>query len=221
MRRLSLTLICAASITAAPVSAQFGPDAATLIAAQRQAMARIARFDGIWRGSAWTILSNGTRHDITQTERIGPMLDGSIKVIEGRGYEADGRTGFNAFGIISYDQSKTSYTLHSYAQGYAGDFELKLNDTGYTWEIPAGPVRIRYTATVTDSTWLEVGDRLMPGRPAVRFFEMSLKRIGSTSWPAAGGVSQTGHDGLEAQLLSTSRELLEALLRAFPQLDKR
>jgi hypothetical protein len=181
---------CALVAASTPASAQFGSDAATLIAAQKEAMTRIARFDGIWRGPAWTILSNGTKHDITQTERIGPFLDGSVKVSEGRGYEPDGRAGFNALGIISYDVAKKIYNLHSYAQGYAGDFELKLTDTGYTWEIPAGPaMRILYTATITDTTWLEVGDRIMPGRPPIRFFEMNLKRIGSTTWPSANQVS--------------------------------
>ena len=32
------------------------------------------------------------------------------------------------------------------------------------WEIPAGPMKIRYTATVKDGKWLEVGDRIQPGK---------------------------------------------------------
>ena len=43
--------------------------------------------DGTWRGPAWTLLPSGEKHELTQTERVGSMLDGSIKVIEGRGYE--------------------------------------------------------------------------------------------------------------------------------------
>ena len=45
-------------------------------------MAPLAFMDGVWRGPAWTILPSGEKHNITQTERIGPFLDGSIKVIE-------------------------------------------------------------------------------------------------------------------------------------------
>src|SRR6185436_3780610 len=96
------------------VSAQERPDPATLIAAQREAMAHLAVMDGVWRGPAWTILPSGEKHNITQTERIGPFLDGSIKVIEGRGYEPDGRVGFNAFGIVSYDPASKTYSLHSH-----------------------------------------------------------------------------------------------------------
>jgi len=175
----------------AGVLAAFGqgrPDP-TLIAAQREAMTRLAMMDGVWRGPAWTILASGEKHSITQTERIGPFLDGSVKVLEGRGYEPDGKVTFNAFGTISYDPGKKGYTLHSYAQGYVGDFVLKLTADGYIWEIPAGQMTIRYTAVIKDGAWLEVGDRIMPGKEPVRFFEMNLKRIGDTTWPAGGAIS--------------------------------
>ena len=169
-----------------------GPrDPAVLIAAQREAMVRLAYMDGIWRGPAWTILDSGQKHTITQTERIGPFLSGSLKVIEGRGYDADGTVSFNAFGTISYDSFKHDYILHSYAQGYVGDFVLKLSSDGYVWEIPAGPMTIRYTAVIKDGQWHEVGDRIAPGKEPVRIFDMSLTRVGDTNWPAAGAVSPT------------------------------
>jgi hypothetical protein len=164
------------------------PDPEMMIGAQKEAMARLAFMDGVWRGPAWTILETGERHNITQTERIGPMLDGSIKVIEGRGYDADGSVRFNAFGVVFYDLSTKSYTLHSHAQGFAGDFTLTPTPDGYVWEIPAGPMTIRYTMTLKDGTWTEVGDRVMPGKDPIRFFEMDLKRVGDTDWPAAGAV---------------------------------
>lgn len=165
------------------------PDPATLIAAQREAMLPLAFMDGVWRGPAWTILQSGEKHTITQTERIGPFLDGSVKVIEGRGYNADGTVGFNAFGTISYNPATRAYTLHSYAQGNAGDFTIKLTPDGYVWEIPVGQMTIRYTCVVKDGAWREVGDQIMPGKEPVRFFEMNLKRVGDTTWPAGGAIS--------------------------------
>ena len=170
-------------------SGQGRPDPATLIAAQREAMTPLAFMDGVWRGPAWTILPSGEKHKVTQTERIGPFLDGSVKVTEGRGYNADGTVGFNAFGTISYNPATRVYTLHSYAQGNVGDFALNRTSDGYVWEIPAGPMTIRYTAVIKEGTWKEVGDRIMPGQDPVRFFEMNLKRIGDTNWPAAGAIS--------------------------------
>jgi hypothetical protein len=169
--------------------AQGRPDPA-LLAAQKEAMTPLAFMDGVWRGPAWTILPSGEKHTITQTERIGPFLDGSVKVIEGRGYDPDGKVTFNAFGTISYDPAKRAYTLHSYAQGYVGDFALKPTADGYVWEISAGQMIIRYTCVVKDGSWREVGDRIMPGKDPVRFFEMNLKRVGDTTWPAGGAISQ-------------------------------
>jgi len=175
-------------LAAAPALAQGRPDSVALAAAQKEALKAFAAMDGVWRGPAWTILPNGEKHTITQTERIGPFLDGAVKVIEGRGYEADGRTSFNAFGTISFHPAKNAYTLHSHAMGNVGDFVIKPTADGYTWEIPAGPTTIRYTAAIKDGTLKEVGDRLEPGKDPVRFFEMALTRIGDTTWPAGGAV---------------------------------
>ncbi len=174
----------------APLSAfgQGGPDSAARLAAQREGMIPLAYMNGVWRGPAWTVLPSGEKHTITQTERIGPFLDGAVKVIEGRGYDADGKVAFNAFGTISFDPATHTYTLHSYAMGYVGDFVLTPITDGYTWEIPAGPMTIRYTATVKNGTWTEVGDRIAKDQPPVRFFEMTLTRVGDTDWPAAGAV---------------------------------
>lgn len=186
--RIALALLIVVSGVSLSASGQ-RPDPATQIAAQREAMAPLAFMDGVWRGPAWTILPSGEKHNITQTERIGPFLDGSVKVIEGRGYNADGTVGFNAFGTISYNPATRVFTLHSYAQGNVGDFALTRTADGYVWEIPAGPMTLRYTAVIKDGAWREVGDRIAPGKDPVRFFEMNLKRVGPTDWPAAGAVS--------------------------------
>ncbi len=172
-----------------PAVAQGRPDPAALIAAQREAMKVFAPMDGVWRGPAWTILPSGEKHHITQTERIGPFLDGSVKVIEGRGYDPDGKVTFNAFGTISFNPATRVYTLHSYAMGQAGDFVITPTADGYTWEIPAGPMTIRYTAVIKGDNLREVGDQIQPGKEPVRFFEMTLKRVGDTKWPAEGAVS--------------------------------
>ena len=168
---------------------QAPPDPAKLMSAQRDAMAPLAALDGMWRGTAWAISPSGDKHTLTQTERVGPFLNGSVKVIEGKGYEADGSVGFNAFATVSYDPTKRSYSMHSYAQGQAGDFAFRPTPDGFIWEIPAGSMTIRYTAVIKDGTWHEVGDRVVPGKDPVRFFEMTLKRIGDTNWPAGGAVS--------------------------------
>jgi len=165
------------------------PDPAALIASQTEAMRAIAPMDGQWRGEAMVSEADGSRLAFTQTERIGPFLGGSVKVIEGRGYNDAGGVRFNAFGIVSYDPATRAYTLHSHAQGYVGDFAFVPTADGYRWEMPLGPAgTIRYVATIKDGELHEVGDRIAPGGASLRIFEMRLKRIGDSDWPAAGAV---------------------------------
>jgi hypothetical protein len=42
---------------------------------------------------------------------------------------------------------------------------------------------------IKDGARLDVGDRITAGKDPVRFFEMNLRRMGDTDWPAAGAVS--------------------------------
>ncbi len=155
---------------------------------QREAMMSFARMDGAWRGTAWTILPGGAKHEVIQTERIGTLLDGTIRLVEGRGYNADGSTAFNAFGVIAYDPQKKSYTLRSHAQGRYGEFSIKPTADGYVWEIPAGPMIIRYTATFKEGAFREIGERIVEGKEPARFFEMNLTRVSDSAWPGAGAI---------------------------------
>src|SRR5437868_6199141 len=188
MRSTVLSLAVLGLTFASPLAAQTRPDPSSLLAAQRQAMTAFARMDGVWRGPAWTITPNG-RHEVTQTERIGPFLGGSVRMIEGRGYNADGSVGFNALGIISFHADTNSYTISSWAQGYGGVFAFRPTADGYEWEVPAGPgATIRYSATVTADTLHEVGYRVAGSAPPMQIFEMTLRRVGNTDWPGAGAV---------------------------------
>ena len=181
----ALVLAAAAISTAA----QRYEDPARVIAAQREAMKPLAVLDGVSRGPAWSILPSGEKRYVTQTERVGPFLDGSVRVVEGKGYEADGRVGFNSFATISYDTAKKTYNLRSYAMGRTGDFVLTPTADGVIWDIPAGPMIIRHTVTIKDGVWREVGHHIMPGKDPVQVLEINLKRIGDSDWPAAGSVS--------------------------------
>lgn len=186
MKRLA-ALLAATMPLFAWTQAQHDP--AAVLAAQSEAMKVFSAMDGVWRGPAWTLQPNGEKRHITQTERIGPFLGGSVKVIEGRGYTAEGRVGFNALGIVSYNPATRAYTLRSYALGHSGDFAFTPTADGYAWEIPSGPgATIKYVATIRDGTLREVGDRIVADRPPLRIFEMELKRIGDTSWPSGDPV---------------------------------
>lgn len=184
---MRLLLFFIAMLMPAAVAAQ-AYDPAPRIAAQRAAMARLSAMDGVWRGPAWSITPTG-RQDMIQTERIGTFLDGTVRMLEGRGYHADGRVGFNALGIISYDPARQVYSLATWAMGQHIIVPLTITDTGYVWETPAGPgAVIRYTATIGDGRWVEIGERIAGSAPPVRMVEMRLTRVGDTAWPASEPV---------------------------------
>jgi len=164
------------------------PSTAQTPSPQREAVAKLAFMQGVWVGQASGTNPDGRTYAVTQTERIGPMLGGDILAIEGRGYNVDGSTGFNAFAVISWDAAANRYEMRSYANGYAGTFPFTLTDTGYVWEIPAGPGVQRFTADVTPTTYHEVGAFVMAGQPERKNFEMTLTRRGDTTWPAGDAV---------------------------------
>lgn len=188
-RMAALALVTIALGAGSVANGQSHGNPVAVIAAQREAVAKLSFLDGTWRGTASMLLPNGEKRTVTHTERVGPFLDGSLRVIDGRSYDAEGRPAFGAFAILSFDASKNSYNMRSYAQGNAGDFALTTTADGFSWEVPAGGATIRYTAVVKDGEWREVGERVVPGQEPVRVFEMKLSRLGNTDWPAAGAVA--------------------------------
>lgn len=180
-----LILAAAAVLLAGQAHAQ-PADPTALLKAEADAMAPLAWTHGRWQGEAWSVTPAG-RHEIIQTERVGPMLGGTLVVVEGKSFEKDGRPAtFNAFGVMSYDPGAKAYAFHSYAQGRAGDFPLEVTPSGYVWTIAAGPMRIRYTATYAAGTWREVGEMIRPDGASTQIFEMNLKRVGDSDWPLVG-----------------------------------
>ncbi|HRD99494.1 MAG TPA: DUF1579 domain-containing protein, partial [Rubrivivax sp.] len=111
--RLAPLLLCMHLAAPALATAQ-APDSAALQAAQRQAMAVLAPMDGLWRGTARVTLPGGVQRDQVQTERVGAMLGGTVKVIEGRGYGPDERLDFNAFAVVSFVPGTGRYRMHSH-----------------------------------------------------------------------------------------------------------
>jgi hypothetical protein len=150
-----------------------------------EAISKIEFMKGVWEGAAVGIGNDGKPYFTHQTERAGTALSGDIMVIEGKGFKKDASVSFNAFAIVSWNQRENKYEFRAYAQGFSGTFEFKLTTDGYIWEMPAGPDVYRYTATVQNGQWKEVGEFIAQGKDPVKVFEMNLKRVGDTDWPSA------------------------------------
>jgi hypothetical protein len=170
-----------------PSSQAAGPwDPASRIAAQREAMKALAFLDGEWRGTARAREVPG---EMAHTERVGTLLDGTIRLVEGRAYDDSGKTQFNAFAVISYDPVKRTYSMRSWAMGFVGDYPLTVRPDGFSWSHPAGPgAMVRYNATIRDGEWHEVGERVASGAAPVRTVELKVRRIGASGWPDRGAV---------------------------------
>lgn len=191
-RILLMAALIGSAASAQPASApdpSAGPwDPAARMAAQREAMKALAFLDGEWRGTARAEESPG---EMRHTERVGTLLDGTIRLVEGRAYDSAGKTQFNAFAIISYDPVKRAYSMRSHAMGYAGDHPLTVRPDGFSWSHPAGPggAVVRYTATVRNGEWHEVGERVAGDAAPVKTVELRVRRIGAGGWPEQGAVS--------------------------------
>lgn len=182
-RTLALILVTAL-VWVAPAAAQT-PDAA----AAPSLLRKLDRLKGTWVGEAKGIGPGGKPYAVRQTERVGSMLDGDVLVIEGRGYEADGKLAFNAFGVVSLDAKKQDLEFRAYSAGRSGTYRMQATETGAIWEIALGPqAMMRYTITITDDQWHEVGEYLAKDQPARQTVEMKLRRTGDTDWPAAQPV---------------------------------
>jgi len=155
----------------------------------KKQIAQFDMLDGTWVGEGWMITPQGERVTYTQTERVGSFLHGNIKMIEGRAYDADGSVRFNALGIISFQHREGTLNFRSYAMGREGDYVIQPTDNGFIWEIPMGDALIRYTAVISNDTWVETGERIAEGQSPFTFLRMELTRTGDTDWPAAKPVT--------------------------------
>src|SRR5437763_13218627 len=103
MRRYGIAITALLIVGAAATVFAQRPDAEQMLKAQRAAMTSLAFMDGAWRGTGWALGPSGEKISFTQTERVGAFLDGSVKVVEGKAYDAGGKAVFNAFATIYFD----------------------------------------------------------------------------------------------------------------------
>lgn len=153
---------------------------------QRAAMNALDFLDGEWRGQA-RIGPQGAMV-LVQTERVGDLLGGSVKVVEGRSYDEAGDTAFNALGVISWDP-EDGYSFSTWTSGMRAVYPIEVTANGFSWSHAAGPNgTMSYTATIADGRWRQIGHYSAPGQEPVTVIEMDLERLGDSDWPSGGAV---------------------------------
>jgi len=171
---------------AAPAAAQM-PNEEMLVAKQQEAMEAFAWMDGTWQGSVTTRTPEG-EITLTQTERVGTIANGTVRLIEGRGYSQQGELEFNAVAMIAFDAMADEYVMTANARGMTTRPWFKATDSGFEWGFEAGPAKISYVAAYADGVWSEEGFVAFGENAPMKILDMRLERTGDSDWPAAGAV---------------------------------
>jgi len=132
----AVTFAMANAVSPVSIAAQ---DAAppSLLAREKAATTDVLKvFDGIWVGTAEAVAPDGTTHRFEQMERIGPMLAGEIRVMEGKARDPKGKTLHNAFTVFSV--TKDGIEMRSWTPGRAGSRIIELTKEGYNWRTSIG-----------------------------------------------------------------------------------
>lgn len=160
-------------------TAQAPPNAA----AGREAMKKLSKMIGYWEGDATVTLGPNQVHKVRQYEHVQSKLDGNLLLIEGTGREkgtnGPGKTVFQAMAICNFDPISKSYKFHAFRDnGMSTIATAEVTDTGLIWGFEDGRGgKVRYTITLSEDTWSELGEYLIDGQPPRKIFEMKVKRI--------------------------------------------
>jgi hypothetical protein len=175
--------------TAAPVKPAVAPSTpmpatSKRVLAQQEAMKALKLADGDWRGPSKVLRRQGWV-DMVEAQRVETLLDGTIRTIESRGYEKDGRLSFTAFAVISYDPSAKSYSLRSYSNGRATDYPFEVSANGFSWEIQSSPkMTVRYEAVLKSGVWTQSATRIPAEGEPEKYVEFAVKRVGNQATAA-------------------------------------
>lgn len=168
-----IVLVFFGTILANQVQAQNGTT-------NKKKMAPLTHWAGEWKGEGWSIDQSRQRIEFTVTENIQVKLDGRTILAEGIGKnKGSGEEGFHALGVFYYNNERQTYEVKSWLDD--GNMTLataEINDKGqFIWgfDVPGG--KVRYTITLTETTWNEKGEFVMESGQAFPIMEMNLNRV--------------------------------------------
>lgn len=148
----------------------------------KAAMKTLENWVGQWKGEGTTTTRQGIKKSKV-TENITFKLDNTLLFIEGQGIATDETTKtekvvHNALGVLTYNAATKQYTFNSWlSDGRSTNawFIVKsTNEFEWGFDVPQG--KIKYSITLTSTTWNEVGEFSMDGKTWMKTFEMNLTR---------------------------------------------
>jgi hypothetical protein len=176
VRRRTIGVLAAVSIITVPVLAQAPVDPGPAIEAVKQ----VAFLEGNWTGEGWIQMGQGPREEFTQVETVELKVDGSILQIEGIGHTKgeNPEKVHHALALIAFDPVGSTLIFSSFVAGRPRlDVVPEVTENGFTWGFsPPNGGQIRYSLTVENDTWHEVGEYSPDGQSWFQFFEMRLTK---------------------------------------------
>ncbi len=179
-RILLAALVCAITISNGALAQGRPPDTS---GPQKAAMQKLAYMAGDWQGEGWMVMGPGPRETFRGSEKVQSKLFGLALLVEGAFFAPDSAGGerpvHTTLGVITWNPTTQKYGFRYWlASGWTGERDLILTDDGWYWEMPAGPgATIRYTMTLEDGAWSEIGERTTDqGKTWTKFFEMNLRK---------------------------------------------
>src|SRR5262249_44461105 len=182
--RAGVCVLCLFLLPSLQAIAQ-GPSApASTLAAQKEAMQKVAFLVGEWKGNGWMLMGPGRREEFTSKETVESRLDGLVLIIEGVHESSDpakkGAVVHHALAELSWDAKQGAYRFRSHlATGEESDFPGKVVEGAFIWTFPAGPGgTMRYTIKPdAQGRWNEIGERSADGQSWSQVFGMTLDKV--------------------------------------------
>jgi hypothetical protein len=168
MRHLLVTVMLAVS-----AAAQQEPN----VAAQKEAMKKLAFLVGTWKGEA-TVYRQGGPIQVNQTEEVEYRLGGLVLLVQGTGRSpATGEVVFGALATISYDDVAKAYRFRSHNDGRFLDTEMKVPENGFEWGYTAGPAKVTFRMKLNEKAeWAETGDVVIGGQAPRKSVELVVRK---------------------------------------------
>jgi hypothetical protein len=174
IRNVLIAAIAALLLSSSSLIAQRPSDS---VAAQKQAMQKLAFIIGRWSGPVTITRGPGQTLHLTQAENVEYKLDGLVLLVQGKSTDTEGKTQFEALATISYDDARHSYRIRAYNDGHYVDTELTVQPDGFSWGFPAGPAKIVNNMHRTSKgEWQENTDVTFGSTPPHHSVEMLLQR---------------------------------------------
>lgn len=144
-----------------------------------EAMKKISSMIGKWKGKGTYTTGPGQTESVDVNEEVQAKVGGTVLQIDGLGKSGE-KVVHNAFGAVFYDPASKLYKIKAFiANGNNIETEFKvLGDGKYEWGFPAGPSgTVRFTITITATTWHEVGEFSPDGKNWYKTLDMTLERV--------------------------------------------